>query len=168
MNTKIRKINNTDSRLEISNIYEQSWKYAYKGIIPQEYLNSIPSGQWCSAIDNPDRHTLVMLVENKIIGTASYCKSRFENYKDWGEIISIYFLPEYIGKGYGKQLLEKAVEELKAMGFKTIFLWVLEGNHRARYFYEKCGFKNSGEYLENIIGGRNLRELQYIYNFERE
>lgn len=165
---KIRKVNQTDSREKISNIYEQSWKYAYKGIIPQEYLDSIPSGQWCGAIDNPDRHTLIILDGDKIIGTSSYCKSRFEDYKDWGEIISIYFLPEYMGKGYGKQLLEKAVEELKTMGFETIFLWVLEDNHCARHFYEKFGFKNSGKYIVNNIGGKDLRELQYIYNVERK
>lgn len=162
----IRKINQTDSRYEISNIYEQSWKYAYKGIIPQEYLDSIPSGQWCGAIDNPNRHTLIMLDGDKIIGTSSYCKSRFDDYKEWGEIISIYFLPEYMGRGYGKRLLEKSVNELKAMGFKTIFLWVLEDNHKARHFYERFGFKYSGEYFEDNIGGKQLRELQYVYNLE--
>ena len=166
MNIKIRKINQTDSREEISNIYEQSWKYAYKGIIPQDYLDSIPKGQWCKAFDNPERYTLVMLNDDKIIGTSSYCKSRFDDYKDWGEIISIYFLPEYMGKGYGKCLLERAVEELKTMGFKTVFLWVLEDNHTARHFYEKCEFKNSGNYKEDIIGSKLLRELQYVYNVQ--
>lgn len=158
----IRKVNPGDSREEISNVYEQSWKTAYKDIIPQDYLDSIPKGQWCSSLDNPDRYNLVMLDGDKIIGTSSYCKSRFESYKDWGEIISIYFLPEYMGKGYGKHLLEQAVQELKAMGFKQIFLWVLEDNHRARHFYEKCGFKNSGKYMDNVIGGKQLRELQYV------
>ena len=159
----IRKINQSDSREEISNIYEQSWKYAYKGIIPQDYLDSIPKGHWCRAFDNPERYTLVMLDGDKIIGTSTYCKSRFKDYKDWGEIVSIYFLPEYMGKGYGKGLLKKAVDELKNMGFKKIFLWVLEENHRARHFYEKCGFKNSGEYYDDKIGGKQLRELQYVY-----
>ena len=163
MDIKIRKINPTDSRAEISNIYEQSWKYAYKGIIPQDFLDCIPSGQWCKAFDNPERYTLVLLDDDKIIGTSSYCKSRFADYKDWGEIISIYFLPEYMGKGYGRQLIEKVIDELKAMGFETIFLWVLEENHRARHFYEKCGFKNSGEYYDDKIGGKQLRELQYVY-----
>lgn len=161
---KIRKMNQTDSREEISNIYEQSWKFAYKDIIPQVYLDRIAKGQWCSAFDNPDRYTLVMLDGDKIIGTSCYCKSRFEDYKDRGEIISIYFLPEYMGKGYGKSLLERAVKELKSMGFKTIFLWVLEENHRARHFYAKCAFKTSGEYLDRVIGGRQLRELQYVYD----
>lgn len=68
-----------------------------------------------------------------------------------------------MGKGYGKYLLEQAVEELKAMDFNKIFLWVLEDNYRARHFYEKCGFKNSGEYMDNVIGSKQLRELQYVY-----
>lgn len=163
MNIVIRKINSSDSREEISSVYELNWKFAYKGIIPQDYLDSVPSGQWCGALDNPDRYTLVMLDGDTIIGTSSYCKSRFEDYKAWGEIISIYFLPEYMGKGYGRCLLEQAVEALKAMGFKRIFLWVLEDNHRARHFYEKYGFENSGKYIENVIGGKQLRELQYVY-----
>lgn len=39
--TVIRKINSSDSRKEISNVYEQSWKFAYKGIIPQDYLDRL-------------------------------------------------------------------------------------------------------------------------------
>lgn len=42
---EIRTINNADDRNAISQIYEESWKYAYKGIIPQSYLNSIPKGR---------------------------------------------------------------------------------------------------------------------------
>lgn len=49
------------------------------------------------------------------------------------------------------------------MGFKQIFLWVLADNHRARHFYEKFGFKNNSEYMDNIIGGKKLCELQYVY-----
>lgn len=167
MKFEIKRMNQYHSREEISRIYEQSWKFAYKGIIPQAYLNSIPKGQWCGAFDNPERYTLVMLDGDKIIGTSSYCKSRFEDYKGWGEIISIYFLPEYMGKGYGKYLFEQAVKELTAMGFEKIFLWVLEDNHRARCFYEKCGFESSGEYMDTAIGGKKLRELQYVMKIKK-
>lgn len=47
----IRRLMATDSREEISNIYEQSRKYAYKGIIAQSYLDSIPKGHWCHPFD---------------------------------------------------------------------------------------------------------------------
>lgn len=32
---EIRLLNDTDSREKISRIYEESWKYAYKGIVPE-------------------------------------------------------------------------------------------------------------------------------------
>lgn len=39
-----------------------------------------------------------------------------------GEIVSIYLLPEYIGKGWGKALLQRAVEELHKEGYRDIFM----------------------------------------------
>lgn len=119
---EIRYITNSDDRLAISKIYEESWKYAYKGIIPQEYLNSIPEGRWSKNFDIPGWKTLVCIVDGKYIGTSSFCKSRFEQFPDCGEIISIYFLPEYMGKGYGKKLLETSILELKKLGFDELFL----------------------------------------------
>ena len=126
----IRKTKPEDNRQEISNIYEQSWKTAYRGIVPQDYLDSIPRGSWASKIDSPGWTTLVCELGGKLIGTTSVCKSRYKEYPDEGEIISIYFLPEYMHKGYGKQLLAAAVNELA--GYDDIFLWVLEENTNAR------------------------------------
>lgn len=97
------------------------------------------------------------------MGTSSVCKSRFEQFHDWGEIISIYLLPDYMGKGYGKTLLKSAISELKMQGFENIFLWVLEENIRARHFYEKSGFVPTDDFLDDNIGGKELREIRYVY-----
>ena len=127
---EIRYVRPDDSLLAISNIYERSWKYAYQNIIPQDYLDSIPTGRWANSI------------------TKNGMK---------------YFLPEYIGKGYGASLLKKCVEELKKLGFHRILLWVLEENSRARRFYERNGFTCSGEYMNDTIGGKELKEVMYTY-----
>lgn len=160
---EIRFIAPTDDRSEISRVYEESWKFAYKGIVPQSYLDSIPEGRWASKVDSLDRKTLVCVESGKIIGTTSFSKSRFAQFSDWGEIISIYLLPNYMGRGYGKALLDAAVAELKTMDYKNVFLWVLEENSRARKFYEKMGFTLADDYLDDNIGGKNLREIRYIY-----
>lgn len=44
-----------------------------------------------------------------------------------------------------------------------VFLWVLEENHNARHFYEKCGFVQTERCLYSDIGGRELKEVQYCY-----
>ena len=141
---EIRYVRPDDSLLAISNIYERSWKYAYQNIIPQDYLDSIPTGRWANSITKNGMNNLVLLENGRIIGTAAICKSRWENYSDYGEIVSIYFLP-------------------KKLGFDRILLWVLEENSRARRFYERNGFTCSGEYMNDTIGGKELKEVMYTY-----
>ena len=162
---EIRYITPFDARREISRIYEKSWKYAYNGIIPQEYLDSMPEGQWVSNLDRPDQKTLVCIDDDKLVGTSSFGKSRFSQFEDWGEIISIYFLPNYMGKGYGKKLLESVLSELKKSGYKKVFLWVLEENVRARCFYERFGLRLGDEYLDDDICGKTLREIRFTYKY---
>ncbi|SDB47607.1 Acetyltransferase (GNAT) family protein [Ruminococcaceae bacterium FB2012] len=158
---EIRYINSSDDLTEISNVYEESWKYAYKGIIPQSYLDSIPKGRWADSITRPGMSNLVMTENGRIIGTAGFCRSRWESRSDHGEIVSIYLLPGYIGKGYGGQLLQRCMDELRKQGFSRLLLWVLEENVRARRFYEKNGFICSEEYMQDNIGGKDLREVMY-------
>ena len=160
---EIRHLTPADDRKVISKIYEKSWKYAYKGIIPQDYLDTIPDGQWTPTLDHSQWNTLICIENDIIVGTTSFGKSRLQQFDKWGEIISLYLLPNYMGKGYGKALLESAITELKMRGYNHVYLWVLEENLRARHFYEKSGFSLTDDYLDNIIGGKSLREVRYIY-----
>ena len=55
-------------------------------------------------------------------------------------------LKEYYGKGVGRALMDAGLQALKAdSSYKTIVLWVLKENRRAIRFYEKCGFRATGE-----------------------
>lgn len=164
---EIRHITAEDDLIEISNIYESSWKYAYKDMIPQDYLDNIPVGHWVESIKASGKNSIVAIEDGHMIGTASFGRSRWEKYSDYGEIVSIYFLPEYIGRGYGKVLLKICIEELGKLGFHNILLWVLEENHRARSFYEKNGFVCCKEFLNDRIGGKEIKELMYTSNKDK-
>lgn len=158
---EIRALNESDDRLAVSGIYEASWKYAYRDILPREYLERIPAGQWVSGLDLGGRTHLVMLEEGRYIGAASCCASRFPEFEGWGEVVSLYLLPEYMGRGYGRLLLEAAVSALRDRGYEKVFLWVLEENRRARGLYERAGFRYGGTGREDVIGRRAVRELAY-------
>lgn len=75
---EIRYAASMDDSSKISKVYEESWKYAYKGLIPQDYFDMIPAGRWTSGIGEPNRKTLVCVEEGRIVGTSSFCGSRFE------------------------------------------------------------------------------------------
>ena len=158
---EIRYLNEADDRLAVSGIYEASWKYAYRDILPGEYLESIPAGRWVSGLDFSDRIHLVMLDGGRYIGAACCCASRFPEFDGWGEIVSLYLLPSYMGRGCGRPLLEAAVSALAAQGYRDAFLWVLEENRRARAFYERMGFQHSGVRRADVIGGKTVREAAY-------
>lgn len=158
---EIRYVLPEDDRFEISRIYEKSWKATYRGMIPDSFLDSIPEGKWCKGIDSPGQRSLIIVEDGKFIGTSSFCRSRFDKWPDSGEIVSIYMLPEYVGKGYGRKLIEAVTDELKKEGHKEIFLWVLEENRNARGFYEKCGFEATEDIIEDTIDGKILRDIRY-------
>ncbi len=159
---EIRNITKNDDFTLIREIYEKSWKYAYKGIIPMDYMNSVPKERWGGKITENGRTEIGAFEDGRIIGTASFCASRWKKFADHGEIVTIYLLPEYIGRGAGSALIERCISALKEQGFRRILLWVLEENVRARRFYEKHGFVLTDEYMDDNIGGRDVREVMYL------
>lgn len=163
---EIRPVLNTDDWLAISHVYEQSWKHAYRGIIPDTWLARIPSGQWANGLKAPDRLSLLLIEDGKICGSASYSHARMEEMKGYGEIISIYLLPEMMHKGYGYQLMQAVISALYDIGYQKVYLWVLEENKNARRFYERFGFVQKDWRQMDIYDGKEVAELMYVYEIE--
>ena len=77
----IRHIRPEDDRMSISEIYERSWKHAYKDILPDSYLNAIPRGHWASVIDSPGWNTLILFDRGKWLEPAAFANLVFRNLK---------------------------------------------------------------------------------------
>lgn len=160
---EIRKVKRADDFDAIARIYALSWKTAYKGIVPQQYLDELSEERWATVLSDSPHEAIVAMDGGRYAGISSTCAARDEKMAGWGEIISIYLLPEYFGKGFGKPLLEAAVSGLIKNGYDKIYLWVLEDNTRARAFYEKNGFASSEDKISIDIGGKDLIEIRYTY-----
>ncbi len=55
-------------------------------------------------------------------------------------IMNVAVLPEYQGRGYGKILVSRIIEDALAKGAVAITLEVRQSNHRAQRLYEGFGF----------------------------
>ena len=74
------------------------------------------------------------------------------------ELYAIHVDPAYVGTGVGRLLMIDALEHL---GERARVLWVLEGNARARRFYERGGWALDGTTRDVPMGGETAHQLRY-------
>ncbi len=160
---EIRRFSKTDSVDDVSRVYAESWKSAYKGIVPQDYLDNIDEKRWSGFLSAELSRLWLASDGERIVGTSTYSPARDKKFGGWGEIISIYLLPQYARRGIGTKLLKASMDSLFLMRYKKIYLWVLEENYTARDFYTKSGFYPNGDTREIVIGGKRLAEIRLIY-----
>jgi GNAT superfamily N-acetyltransferase len=79
----------------------------------------------------PAGRTTVAVAEPGVVGFLSW---RVEADASW--IDQFYLLPEWVGRGIGTRLLERARRELPP----PMRLYTFQGNEAARRFYERRGF----------------------------
>ena len=169
MSIIIRKVLPDDS-YEYAALHVNCWKDAYKGIIPDDYLEKMVKeldqqvDSCRKMLSNPgDMEFYCAMLSDDMIGRLIFNKSRDEDKPDAGEISAIYLLAEHWGRGYGKQMMDFALNELYRKEFQETITWVLEENKRARLFYEKCGFIQDG-IKRDIEIGETLKSIRYVLN----
>jgi ribosomal protein S18 acetylase RimI-like enzyme len=62
-----------------------------------------------------------------------------------GHLSRFYVDPAHSGRGIGTALYEHCLHRLRDLGFTTATLWVLERNARVRSWYERLGWRPTGE-----------------------
>ena len=143
---------------DVRRLYIPGWQNAFTGIVPQDYPDNMNLDNRVPPIDG----AYVLTDGQTILGTSSISAARDDAFAGWGEIISIFILPELIGQGYGHILFEYVKNELPALGYTQLYPNVFEANMHVRCFYEKHGFAWNNERFSLCIGGENLTELRYI------
>ena len=143
MNITIKKMETDEEIKGRAFVAWHSWRYAYKGIVSQDYLDGMKLEKVEEIAFKFKDGVYVAKDGDKVVGFVSYGEYRGEDLENAGEIYAIYVLEDYWGKGVGARLVETALENLK--DFQIVALWVFKDNLRARKFYEKCGFKADGK-----------------------
>lgn len=62
-----------------------------------------------------------------------------------GHLSRLYVEPALWGRGLGRRLHDAAIDLLVQKRFTDATLWVLEGNQRARSWFERLGWRPTGE-----------------------
>ncbi len=141
---KIEKAHRTDANAltELTIRSKDYWNYGAKQIeVWREDLTITPD-----YID--DNQIFKLIVSNNLVG--------FYAFRSEGKsLVKLHFLfvePEYIGKGYGKALMDDFLERVRTTGYEKA---TLDSDPNAEKFYELLGFKTVGK-MKTKVEGRFL------------
>jgi GNAT superfamily N-acetyltransferase len=152
----------------VAEIRIRGWQTAYKGLIPQSYLDALSVeedatrrrarfGQGGDEIVN-----LVAERDGEVIGWACHGPYRDGEVRtEDAELYAIYVHPDRVGGGVGRALLRESAGRCAAAGHERMLLWVLKENAPARRFYEQAGFGPDGTEEPFDVDGVAVPEVRY-------
>lgn len=140
--------NDAENLTQISFTAKRFWKY------PEDWIDSWKKQLTITPNYIASCTVFKLLIKNDVIGFCSI-KRDGRHY----EIDNLWILPEFMGNGYGKLLLETALKNRCPSG-ATIRVY---SDPNAEGFYEKQGFKTVGQF-ESYPKGRFLPIMEKIYN----
>lgn len=162
-NLVLRPAVNADSSA-IARVHIAGWQSAYRGIIADEYLDSLSIDQRQAFWRQQMHHEpcLLQVAEEPargVIGFA-YAGAHYGSFHEYrGEIHAIYVLDQFQRHGLGRQLFAAAAAALLTANFQTMMVWALKQNPY-RKFYERLGGQLLGEET-TCIGNRELIQVAY-------
>lgn len=152
----------------IARVHVRGWQVAYAHLLPAEFLNALSVDEryerWWRQLAElaSDQHVLVAEGEDGVCGFASVGPSRdTDTAAGTGELMALYLDPGRWRRGIGTRLQRQALNALAWDGFRTAILWVLSGNERAVFFYERTGWVPDGHCKDEPQGDVVLREVRY-------
>jgi len=157
--------------LAIATVHVHSWQAAYRGLLPQSYLDGLhPLGRldgWKDILDAtrwPTTGTLVLVADTgDVIGFAGLSPTRDDDQdqRSVGELQTLYLAPAAWRLGGGSMLLQAVQSHLRGAGFTVATAWVLETNARARTFYEHHHWRPDGTSKPHDWGTFVVTDVRY-------
>jgi ribosomal protein S18 acetylase RimI-like enzyme len=152
---------------DCARIHVLSWKAGYRGMVPDEYLESLTAADrlpwWelqLGGTGDPDLEVFVAEDrEGSIRGFASAGPSGID--AAVGVIAQLYVDPAAWGTGVARDLLAMATDSLKARNFEIATLGVARDNLRARRFYEREGWWATGTEVPEELWGVEMVAVVY-------
>jgi len=182
---------------QIAAVQRETWFTAYKGIIAPEVIDRVTVPDEGARVrqsfrSRPWQRMLVAVDPGTgdpgtgdpgvggIVGYASFGPETDVLNAPWphpltvdgqggrvAELYALYVRPAWWSTGTGRALMGKVLARSAAAGYRSITLWVLRDNQRARRFYERAGFAPDG--ATNVLTGLgSVIEVRYRRTLDQE
>lgn len=144
---------------ELARVHVQSWRETYADILPRAYLHRMSTPlharRWRARLLRMNEITLAAEGPDGLVGYVSgqWARDGAGSSAGQGEITTLYVLRSEQGAGVGRALMVAAARTLADRGARSLVVWVLTENLKARGFYERLGGVAQETRGESVAGG---------------
>lgn len=152
----------------LARLHAQSWQQTYRGLMRDDFLENEVAHErltvWEERLSQPDPNRLVQMAEQDGDCVGFVC-AFFDHDPTWGSYIdNLHVRPDKKGAGIGVLLMREAAVWFDSLRPDAPFyLWVLEGNHGARQFYERLGAVCQERVVRSTPYSPASAELRYCW-----
>ncbi|MEN3583356.1 GNAT family N-acetyltransferase [Streptomyces sp. ZYX-F-203] len=154
----------------VASIRVGGWRHAYRGLMPAPYLEGLSvaedTARRRASLAEAPSTTVNLVAEDAaglVVGWACHGDLRDDGaHEGDAELYALYVDTDRLGTGVGRCLLGESTRRCAAAGYRSAFLWVVEGNARARRFYERAGFRADGTTASWEVAGAHVPEARYV------
>lgn len=145
-----------EDALAVETVRIETWRTAYRGLLPDAYLDSltVDAERRAQVMAAGHSTTLLAEIDGDPVGMAVHGPSRDEDREGRYELYALYVDPRRWQCGVGTALLAACRD--------VTSLWVLEGNARARAFYGRHGFRPDGSTKHELLGDAPAVEVRLV------
>ena len=156
--------------LGVAQIKVDGWRTAYKGIMDDEFLNSLDvetqAQQFAECVGS--NNFIVAILNGEVVG---FCRFIYDNslspnidYADC-ELTAIYVRPDLKNQGIGTRMFKEVVKRFKDKNKTTMILWCLADNVNSVEFYKHMGGEIKEERMVDV-GDKQYKEVGIVYDFK--
>jgi GNAT superfamily N-acetyltransferase len=151
----------------IAKLHALSWQATYRGILPKQYLDTDVVAErdayWTARMSKPAAfHRLILIAYCGDAPIGFVCAEQSDASGRDVLLDNLHALKAYQGYGAGKLMIRAVQDWARDLGAAGLYLYVLEGNHRAIDFYERQGWQFAGTKADQL-GGNTVTARRYVY-----
>jgi GNAT superfamily N-acetyltransferase len=168
-NISLRAATAADTAL-IASMHTRSWASAYRGILPDTYLDrDLPAeraAHWDARMKDVEAGAAsVFIAEHEGEPVGFICLVEPD---ETGSVLvdNLHALPGHRGLGTGTFMLDEAARWAKSRGARQLYLSVLEQNAAAIGFYESRGWRFAAREADHMAGV-DLFALRYNFPLDQ-
>lgn len=159
----------TEDAPRVAALHAASWRAHYRGSLSDQYLDGPVETEraavWAQRLASPRAGQVVLLAEDADELVEFVCVF-LDHDRSFGSFVdNLHVTAHRKGGGIGRELMRQAGEAMQhAVPRRPAYLYVLEGNHAARGFYQRIGGRvvEQGRHVEP--DGSEVAVLRFVWD----